>query len=229
VISRGSVLTRIAFAAVLAAGLAVSAGAAAKGKYPDTTDDGLERVQKKSGFDAVYTKPGVSFSGYTKIMIADPTVSFRKNWEPDQNFGRGITNQVGAEDITRIRTTLASEFLRILEEELKKTGGYQIVAAPGDDVLLVQPAIVDLDVNAPDAMSPGMARTYTTSAGEMTLHMDVRDSATNALLARVIDHREDWATGRIQISNSVTNRAAADRIIRSWALIAIKELDAARK
>jgi hypothetical protein len=92
----------------------------------------------------------------------------------------------------------------------------------------LQPAIVDLDVNAPDISmrQPGMVTTYTTSSGEMTLKLDLLDSSTNDLIGRVIDRRQDNSSGnQIQFSNSITNRADAERIVRSWANLLRKALD----
>jgi hypothetical protein len=77
---------------------------------------------------------------------------------------------------------------------------------------------------------PGIVRTYTTSSGEMTLKLDLLDSSTNSLIARVIDRREDNSSGnQIEYTNSITNRADAERILRSWANILIKALDEAKE
>ena len=66
-------------------------------------------------------------------------------------------------------------------------------------------------------MSAGRSRTYTTNAGEMTLDMEVRDSLTGQLLARVVDKQRALDTGRLQWTNSVTNAADAERAIDVWA------------
>jgi hypothetical protein len=50
----------------------------------------------------------------------------------------------------------------------------------------------------------------------MTLYMELYDSATSELLARVIDPREDPGV-MAGPANRVTNKAAADRIISRWA------------
>ena len=50
----------------------------------------------------------------------------------------------------------------------------------------------------------------------MTLYMELYDGATQDIIARVIDP-EAMDDGMIQWSNSVSNRAEADRILRRWA------------
>ena len=96
-------------------------------------------------------------------------------------------------------------------------GGYQVTEVAADDTIRVTPAIVNLYINAPDVKSAGISRTYTTNAGEMTLDMEVRDSPTGELLARVVDKQRALDTGRLQWTNSVTNTADAERAIDAWA------------
>lgn len=94
-----------------------------------------------------------------------------------------------------------------------------------EDVLVLRPAIINLDITAPDTMSPGMTRTFTASAGEMTLYMEFFDSTTSAILGRVVDAEASRDLGGVQISNRVTNIAEADRILRKWADILRQKLD----
>lgn len=208
-----------------------SVSAMAWKSYPDQTDDGLDRVKSKK-VDALYWKEGADLEPYTKVRIEDASVAFRKNWMRDQNMDRvGVSNRINTEDMNKIQAGLAEIFKEQFTKELQD-GGYQVVEEDGEDVLLLQPAIVDLDINAPDISmrQPGMVTTYTTSAGEMTLKMDLLDSSTNALIGRVIDRRQDNSSGnQIQYTNSITNRADAERIIRSWANILIKALDEAKE
>jgi hypothetical protein len=108
-------------------------------------------------------------------------------------------------------------------------GGYQLASGPGDDVLGVKSAIINLDIVAPDVSSPGITRTYSESAGEMTLYMELYDSVSGDLLAKALDRREDRRTGYFQWRNRVTNRAAANRILKVWAGVLKEGLDDARK
>lgn len=188
-------------------------------KYPDTTAEGLPRVASER-LDAVYWREGVTLAEYSKIMIAACEVSFRKNWQRDQNRTRsGPGQRVTTEDMDRIRADLAERFQVIFTEVLEEDGQYQVVSEPGPDVLLLRPAITDLDVYAPDLMAPGSIKTLTTEAGRMTLQMDLVDSATQALIGQVIDRRRARYNSGGRVTNSVTNRAEADRLLRSWARI----------
>ena len=84
-------------------------------------------------------------------------------------------------------------------------------------------AIVDL-INAPDTMSAGRSKTYTTEAAYLRLCM-IRDSPTGQLLARVVDRHSDSGSGSLQWTTSVSNRAEADRAISMWASKLVEALD----
>ncbi len=189
-----------------------------KDKYPDATADGLMRAESKK-LDAVYWQPEATLTGYSKIMLAECQVSFRKNWQRDQNRDRRSTDRVSKEDMERIRADVAERFNEVFAEELQSEGAFEIVDVAGDDVLLLRPEIVDLDVFAPDISTPGRTRTFTTSAGRMTLKMDLVDSTTEAVIGRVIDRRRAREDSQPRVTNSVTNRVEMDRIVRRWARI----------
>jgi len=84
-------------------------------------------------------------------------------------------------------------------------------------VLVLRPAIINLDISVPDAMERIDEVTLAASAGQMTLYMELYDSTTNELLARVIDPEESRDFGNFVVRNEVTNLADADRILKKWA------------
>jgi|SRR5277367_2602425 len=108
--------------------------------------------------------------------------------------------------------------------------GSPAMAGPKDDLAeLVRPKIIDLYVNAPDVMTPGRSRTYTMSAGRMTLVAELADSESGEVIARVLDRHEGRESGRMSWSSSVTNSAEADRAAGSWARILRGSLDKAKQ
>jgi hypothetical protein len=200
----------------------------AEATQPEVSFDGLER-RTVDGLRDVYVKPGATLEPYTKVAILECYVAFRKNWQRDYNrTARGVGQRIKQEDMTRIKQEVAQEFQRVFVEVLQEQGGYEVVTEAGDDVLLLRPAIRNLDVAAPDKKAPGMTTTIVTSAGQMTLYLELYDSATGDIIARVTDRRISRANGGAQRSNSVVNRAEADRILRRWADILRSHLDAAK-
>lgn len=207
------VLTReIPRAAVAIALVTLAACATRPGPAP--TWEGLELAPSKR-FDVVYLQPGADFSAYKAVILDPAQVAFAKDWDPNRDV-RGVSRRLNAEDLEAIKDGLAGIVREIFTEELGK-GGYPLVDAPGHDVLRLSPAIVDLYINAPDRMEPGRSTTYTTDAGRMTLVLEVRDSVTGDLLARVVDAKSGRDTRMMTITNRVTNTAEARRAVRSWA------------
>lgn len=207
--------------------LAMVAGCASQA--PQETHDGLV-LQPDGGFQQVYLLPGADLSSYTDFGLAECTVAFRKNWLRDQNNNRmDLTRRVTQEDVDKIRDRLGDECTRFFRQSLSEAPAYTLVDEfdSGQAVLVVRPSIINLDINAPDTMSPGMSRTYTTSTGEMTLSLDLLDGTTGQALARVVDRRRAPDMGRLQWTNGVTNKAEADRTLKRWSETLRKGLDKA--
>ena len=184
---------------------------------PKTTHDGLELVPDTK-VRAVYMKPGADLSEYDKVAILDVYVAFKKNWQRDQNReALGTHGRVSDKDVQQIRDALAEEFRKIFVDELSTKGGHEVVSEGGEGVLILRPAIINLDITAPDLMEAGRSRSFVASAGQMTLYMELYDGATGDIIARIIDPEALDPTGTFQYSNRVTNKADADRILRRWA------------
>src|ERR1700751_719926 len=186
--------------------------------------DGLARVKSKK-LDHVYKLPEADFSGYKRVRRDPIEGEFDKNWKPNQNE-RSSSRRLTNEDIEKIKKALAEEFRKVFTEELTKNG-YPVVEESGDDVLRVSAAIVNLYITAPEKMTAGRSRTYTTSAGHMTLIAELRDSVTGKLMARAVDSVQGRDTGTFMITSSVTNLASARTALSKWARILREGLDAA--
>lgn len=186
---------------------------------PAANWDGLVEV-KSPKMDVAYLMPGADFRSYGKVMLDKPEVAFRKNWLRDINSG--MMRRVDEDDARKILSTVQANTTDIFAEAFSKAG-YEIVTVPGDDVLRVRSAVIDLSVTAPDTMTSGRTRTYTANAGEATLVLELRDSMSNALLGRVLDRRE--TRGLPGFSNSVTNLSEYRSLARQWAGISVKGLE----
>lgn len=211
-----------------AAALSIAGGAIAKDDYPDQTEDGLQRVEAKH-VDAAYWQEGATLDGYNKVLIIDAQVAFRKNWQRDKNRDAiSLSNRVGSNDMERIKQDLSEEFTKVFAEELTK-GGYNVVTEPDVDVLILRPAIVNLDITAPDLNSTSFDRTYVASAGQMTLYLELYDSASGAKIGTVLDTQGARDSGMMQYSNKLTNRQEAISILKKWSGLLVKALDEAHK
>jgi len=182
-------------------------------------DEGLAPV-KIAGIDHVYARPGINLSAYDKVMLDPVEVSFAKSGKPDRSGG-----PITAAEKREIRGGFEKILKEALEKELTRPQGYALVNHADANVLRIRAEIRDLYVNAPAVPSAGPTRPYAISVSEMRLVAELRDAATGALIARVVDSKTDpnapWLhfTGRLD----ATTRAAVD----GWARILRRELDSA--
>jgi hypothetical protein len=218
----------LTIAAGLLAGCLMAMPAMAKEDLPMINDDGMELV-KDTRMSTIYADPDADLGVYNKIMLMDATVAFKKNWQRDlnRNSSYNAAFAVRDSDVERIKEDTATLFRDVFSKELVD-GGYLIVDAPGADVLLVKPAIIDLDVTAPDVKSSYAGQSFSESAGEMTLVLELYDSQTNDLIVRAKDRKRDLQKGYMEWRTSVSNRAAAMRMMTAWAKTFRESLDDAR-
>ena len=219
--TRSSVLTGrwLTFVSVLFAPLVLQA---ADHGDPDVGWDGLVAVDS-SNFAIKYIDPEADFGVFKRVGILEPYVAFRSNWQRDQNRSR--SRNVRASDIERIKGDVADIFMDVFVEQLE-AAGYEVVNYVGEDVLILRPAIIDLDISAPDTGRTGRSRTYTANAGAATLFVELFDSYSGDLIGRAVDRRAARSTAGFAVrSNRVTNRADARRMFRVWATRLVEFLD----
>jgi hypothetical protein len=208
--------------------LAVSGSGFAKKnqEFPEITEDGLHRVAD-SKMALVYADPEADLTGYTKVQMLDAYVAFKKNWARDQRSRSADPLRLTSKDIDRMKDNLAQEFQAVFTTALEE-GGYPVVEEAAEDVLLIRPAIINLDVAAPETSSMGRTTQYVQSAGEMTLYIELFDSVTGDQIAKAMDRQVDRRRdGFYTWANASTNRAAADRILKGWAEILLDALNEA--
>lgn len=203
---------------MLVLALALSAPVLAKDKkdntLPKVLKDGLH-LQENTKASAVYALPGASLEQYDEVWLVAAYVQFTDNWEKDYNLNEiGLSGRITDKDMQTIKTEMANEFNKVFTKVLTEKG-HKLVTEAGKNVLIVRPAILDLDPTAPE-VNMGWETSVVTSAGSMALYMELYDSSTNKLLARIIDRKEDREPFAEQATRG-TNIQAADRILKGWA------------
>ena len=205
--------------------MALSPVFAQKQEPPQETHDGLTLVADRL-VAAAYVDRKADFSVYDKIMLLDCYVAFKKDWEKDQARSSASHIRISSSDMEKIKADVAKLFREVFTEKLDGNDAYKIVEAAGDDVLLVRPAIIDLDITAPDTTTGGRSRTYASSAGAATIYIELYDSITGDILARATDRKAARNVGGyLSYTNRVTNRADARRMLGTWAELLRDRLD----
>lgn len=180
----------------------------------EVTFDGLHEVQN-SRADKAWARPGVDLSQYSKIMIAGAGVEYRPGGESGRSFysrSSGGHFEVTEDQKERFRTVMTEAFL----DELGKSERFAIVDERGPDVLLIKGALLDVVSYVPDE-PVGRTSIYLSQVGEATLVLEIRDSVTDAILARAVDRRAAENAMGFTESNRVTNRAEVRRVAKYWA------------
>ncbi len=170
----------------------------------------------------------VADTKFSRISIEPCEVTFRKNWLRDQNTNRtGLASRVTEKDVNRIKDHLGDSCNDKFRESFEQSTVYKLVDSysDGESALVLRPSIIDLDISAPDVGGARFTRSFTKSAGEMTLSLDMVDGASGEILARAVDRRRDHENIYLEPTSSVTNRADFDRAVRRWAKLLRSSLD----
>jgi hypothetical protein len=220
-ITPGKIIAVLATSIIL---VAISTYSVRSTDAPDISFDGLH-LEPSTEIAISYVKPEADFSGYTKIMMLEGYVAFKKNWQRDTKVaGRRVTNK----DMEKIKKEAAELLYETFKKELDEKGGYKFVDKADDDVLLLRPALIDLVITAPDIPVAGRVTQYVASAGSATLFLEMYDSVSGEILARAKDRRNIQNNCVARCANSVTNRADAQRMFSRWAQLLRKSMDEVR-
>jgi hypothetical protein len=212
---------KFSFTAVTTISILLAATLSVQSDAPEISFDGLHLEESKK-VAVLYAKPDDDFSIYKRIIMLKTYVAFRKDWQRETKVsGRRVSNK----QMEKIKLEVADLFHETFKEQMEADNGYPMVTEAGDDVLIIRPAIIDLDITAPDIPVAGRTTTYVASAGAATLYLELFDSVSGEILARVIDRKAMRNYGNMQWSNSVTNRQEGKRLFIRWANMLREGLD----
>jgi hypothetical protein len=209
-------------ASLVVLGFALLAGCAADRPPEEITDDGLVRVPSRS-VGGVYRAPEASFIQYRRIILEPPSIGFIKDWrEKHPEVTQKEFERIRAESVKLFRDEFAREFV--------KRGPYTFADDPAPDVLLVIPAIEELDIVAPDAAVEPGTRTYVNRQVSMKVSGDFRDALTGKVVGRVTMYQpaERYAFNEMRIANRVTSAHEQRDIYARWSRLVREALDVAK-
>jgi len=188
------------------------------------THDGLVR-QKGSELREVYLRAGADFSRYRGLLLQPVEVAFRRDFDRDTN------QRLSSREKVRIKQDLAEEFTLILRDEFGTSESFHLTDMEAEDVLALRPAIINLTITAPqDAEPMGRAHTYlvNTHAGGGTLVLEVLDSVSGEILARIVDRRKTQRRSGAWRATRETNTRDARKLLSFWAVTLREGLESLR-
>jgi hypothetical protein len=210
-------------ASILAFAVALAAGCAADPPPDETTADGLVRVPSRS-VGGVYRAPDAAFTQYQRLILEPPSISFVEDWLEKHS-------EVSTAEMSRLRKESMQLFRDEFKREFVKRGPFNFAQEPAPDVLLVVPAIEDLDIKTPEAgMEPGN-RTYLTGRPvTMKVTGDLRDAMTGKVVGRVITYHlpEQNPNNELRLANRTANAQEQRRVYAEWSLLVHEAINVAR-
>ena len=112
----------------------------------------------------------------------------------------------------------------VFVEELRKSKRFTFADEPGPDVLLIRGGLLDVvSYVPPDSL--GRVDFFLREVGEATLVLEIRDSVSEAILARAVDRRTAETAGQLMKSNQTNNAIEVEQVIRQWGSMLRKRLD----
>jgi Protein of unknown function (DUF3313) len=178
-----------------------------------TTFDGLVQV-KARGFRNVWLKPGVDPSRYTKILPGGAQFHYR-DVEPvsGTTLARSRATEFPIEETNRARVEEA--VVEAFREALADIDNFTVADQPGPDTVLIWGGLHDIVSRVPPEYA-GRSEVYLRSVGEATLVIQMEDSMTREVIARIIDRRAAEPAFPTR-SSPVTNLAEVRRLAGAWA------------
>ncbi len=195
------------------------------GPNAEVTHDGLVRV-RWSRYKYVWLKPGADFGRYSSVMMDPVSISYKRT--PREREGRRNPTRGNFALSENQTADLKRYFGEAFEKELGKLDNFTLTNTAGPQTLRVEAAIIDLIVNVPTRPSGG-DMVFTTSAAQMTLVLELRDSITGEILARSADRRDTQSgsgtVSDLTYSTPATNTGAVRLLFKRWAQILATRLD----
>ena len=200
------------------------------GPEAEVTVDGLTRVDNPL-VAVVYRKADVDLTPYKRFILDPVAVAYQRD---PQGRTRSTGGGGGAGNFALTASqmeTLKRLFREAVVEALTKDDGYELTEEPAPDVLRVTAELIDLIVSNPtEGSTGGREQQYTSSYGEVTLILELRDSQSGEIFARAAERRDptrDRGGGLVRVSPTFV-QSDVRRMFDQWGAVLRTGLDAIR-
>lgn len=222
--TRRSRLPALLALAALIAGCASAAPPPSISPTAEPSLDGLYRVDN-SILQYAEAKRDLDLTPYTAFLLGPVEVSYKK----DPGVRTPGSQESNFALTPRQMTTLKESFLEEIERALTREDGYEIVTEPAANVLRIDAYLMDLVVRFDAEATVGRNQAYASSYGEVTMLLELRDSESGEILARVAERQDPTRSTYDVVSVQTTFvRGDVTRMFRHWAQTVRERLDAVR-
>lgn len=178
--------------------------------------DGLERVNARR-FDAAWIRSGTDFSGYKRILIAEPELAFRTPNRAERQF------PLSAEQKSRFAVLLRDS----LNTEISDQDVLKITDAEGPDTLRLSVRVQDIvtSISPHGASAGGRSSLALAALGEATLVLELLDSESGEILARAVDTRVSEGVAIFTEDGPLTRWEDVEKVCEKWGANARRGLE----
>ena len=179
--------------------------------------DGLAKVSSKY-FGAAFVRPGVDFSRHQELLVSGSELAFKTPDRASQQF------PLSTEQKDRFRTLLDTQFA----SELGSLDNLRLTKAVGPNALAVQVRVQDILATVPPDVvgGSGWGALSLRALGEATLVIELSDSESGEILARVYDRRAIEGVAIAQDPSApVTRWEDVEAMCKQWASTVRERLD----
>lgn len=183
--------------------------------FSATNFDGLQEIKSKH-FSAAFVRPGVDFSDYRELLLTESELAFRTPDRTKQQF------PLTQEQKDRFRQLLDTQFA----DELANSNALQLTSSAGPKVLKLEVRVQDIVATVPPRSVGGVGDIALHALAEVTLVIEISDSESDEVLARVFDRRVIEGTAIAQRQGPpVTQWEEVEAVCNRWASTVRARLD----
>lgn len=179
-------------AAIAACGGVSGGGYAYRGDDLPREKDGLVLVERFADFDLQYLRPGIDFSPYHAIFAPPLQLVYSEEFERDHRLdrARGAERMTPTARLDAYRETASERLRELFRDSLSAgvthDGAYRLVDEPGPGVLVLNAAIIDLDLEAGRTAYPDSGSSGWLSRPVVIVGASLRDGASGERLAELL-------------------------------------------
>jgi hypothetical protein len=182
---------------------------------PEINFDGLEEVRSRF-FSAAFIRPGVDFTDYQELLLGESELAFRTPDRAKQQF------PLTPEQKNRFRQLLDAQFAK----EFASSSTLQLTDSAGPKTLKLEVRVQDIVATVPPRSVSGVGDIALHALAEATLVIEISDSESEEILARVFDRRAVEGTAIAQKQGPpVTQWQEIEAVCSRWASTVRARLD----
>lgn len=157
--------------------------------------------------------PGATSKSYRKILVAPAQVEFDRRFVEDGKLLRGNLGRLREQDAQQLAGEVGQSLRDALADAFRSRG-FEVVGAPGNDVLTISPAVKNLYVNTPSDRIG--SRVYARSAGDARMVVEGSDVSGSRVL-RASNQGTAGETAGFMAESKATNLQSFKAMFREWA------------